>query len=69
MSAAAEKSCARCGKRPRTAAHAPFCSAGCKDRDLLAWLGEDYRLPVAEEEQPALDNGEGAAIDAASRPF
>jgi uncharacterized protein len=23
----------------------PFCSAGCKDRDLLQWLGEGYRLP------------------------
>ncbi|MBW6527337.1 DNA gyrase inhibitor YacG [Sphingomonas sp. RHCKR7] len=25
--------------------HAPFCSRGCKDRDLLRWLGEGYRLP------------------------
>jgi len=23
----------------------PFCSAGCKDRDLLQWLGEGYKLP------------------------
>ena len=23
----------------------PFCSRGCKDRDLLQWLGEGYRLP------------------------
>lgn len=23
----------------------PFCSRGCKDRDLLNWLGEGYRVP------------------------
>jgi endogenous inhibitor of DNA gyrase (YacG/DUF329 family) len=36
--------CPSCGK-PATAAHAPFCSQGCRDRDLLKWLGEGYRLP------------------------
>lgn len=38
------KKCPLCGK-PVTAEHAPFCSRGCKDRDLLKWLGEGYRLP------------------------
>ncbi len=23
----------------------PFCSAGCKDRDLLQWLGNGYKIP------------------------
>jgi endogenous inhibitor of DNA gyrase (YacG/DUF329 family) len=23
----------------------PFCSAGCKDRDLLQWLGDGYKIP------------------------
>lgn len=23
----------------------PFCSKGCRDRDLLKWLGEGYRVP------------------------
>ena len=23
----------------------PFCSQGCKDRDLLKWLDEGYRVP------------------------
>ena len=32
-------------EKPASAAHAPFCSAGCRDRDLLQWLGEGYRLP------------------------
>jgi endogenous inhibitor of DNA gyrase (YacG/DUF329 family) len=32
--------------------HAPFCSQGCKDRDLLRWLDEGYRIPgpVADEQ-------------------
>lgn len=38
------KSCALCGK-PASAAHKPFCSQGCRDRDLLNWLGEGYRVP------------------------
>ena len=36
--------CPICGKPPAPAA-APFCSRGCRDRDLLQWLGEGYRLP------------------------
>lgn len=46
-----------CGKPP-SGEHAPFCSRGCKDRDLLKWLGEGYRIagppaaPDASEEEP-----------------
>jgi endogenous inhibitor of DNA gyrase (YacG/DUF329 family) len=36
--------CPLCGKPP-SAAHAPFCSQGCRDRDLLNWLGDAYRVP------------------------
>jgi len=39
----AHKPCPYCGKPP-AAPHAPFCSQGCKDRDLLKWLSEDYRI-------------------------
>ena len=44
------KGCPLCGKPP-AGEHAPFCSRGCKDRDLLKWLGEGYRIagPPAEE--------------------
>ncbi|MDP8995202.1 MAG: DNA gyrase inhibitor YacG, partial [Pseudomonadota bacterium] len=37
--------------RPAAAEHAPFCSRGCRDRDLLNWLGDAYRVagPPAEE--------------------
>ena len=37
-------SCPICGK-PAEAPHKPFCSQGCKDRDLLNWLGDAYRVP------------------------
>lgn len=46
--------CPLCGK-PADAAHAPFCSRGCRDRDLLNWLGDAYRVPgpsAAEEPSP-----------------
>jgi len=39
-----DKGCPLCGK-PTSPDHAPFCSRGCKDRDLLKWLGEGYRIP------------------------
>ena len=44
------KTCPLCGE-PETPEHAPFCSRGCKDRDLLKWLGEGYRIagPPADE--------------------
>ncbi|MEO0500258.1 MAG: DNA gyrase inhibitor YacG [Pseudomonadota bacterium] len=49
--------CPLCGD-PVAPDHAPFCSRRCRDRDLLKWLGEDYRLPVAPEEAPPdLDGG------------
>lgn len=39
-------------KKALSAKFRPFCSAGCKDRDLLKWLGDGYRVagPPAEEE-------------------
>ncbi|TFI60124.1 DNA gyrase inhibitor YacG [Sphingomonas parva] len=36
--------CPLCGKPP-TQTHTPFCSQGCRDRDLLNWLGDSYRVP------------------------
>ena len=41
---AKSKGCPLCGK-PSNPDHAPFCSQGCKDRDLLKWLGDGYRIP------------------------
>jgi endogenous inhibitor of DNA gyrase (YacG/DUF329 family) len=37
--------------------HFPFCSARCKLIDLGRWLGEEYRLPDADEPtDPASDD-------------
>ena len=47
MSAKAKTAkCPLCGKH-EVAEHKPFCSKGCKDRDLLQWLGEGYRFKGA----------------------
>lgn len=40
----AAASCPVCGKPP-SAERTPFCSQGCRDRDLLNWLGDAYRVP------------------------
>jgi uncharacterized protein len=50
--------CPICGKPPH-AEFKPFCSRGCKDRDLLQWLGEGYRVagePVDPEQYSGLDS-------------
>jgi endogenous inhibitor of DNA gyrase (YacG/DUF329 family) len=47
-----------CGKPP-SKEHAPFCSRGCKDRDLLKWLGEGYKIPGPPADPQGLDSEEG----------
>jgi uncharacterized protein len=32
-------------RKPESPQHSPFCSQGCRDRDLLQWLDEGYRIP------------------------
>jgi hypothetical protein len=49
--------CPICGK-PESSEHAPFCSRGCKDRDLLKWLGEGYRIPGPAADPERVDTGE-----------
>ncbi len=54
------KRCALCGK-PASPEHAPFCSRGCRDRDLLKWLGDGYRIagpPAAESDLAGVDRGD-----------
>ena len=41
-------------RKPAVPAHAPFCSAACRDRDLLAWLDERYVVPG----RPAAEEGD-----------
>jgi uncharacterized protein len=49
------KKCPLCGK-PEHPEHAPFCSRGCKDRDLLKWLGEGYRIPGPAADPDRVDS-------------
>lgn len=52
--------CPLCGN-PVVQAFRPFCSRGCRDRDLLAWFGEKYRTPgrpADEEEDSAPPSGQ-----------
>ncbi|WHO38725.1 DNA gyrase inhibitor YacG [Sphingobium sp. AP49] len=43
--------CPVCGQRTQAEIR-PFCSTRCRDRDLLRWLGEGYRVagPPADED-------------------
>jgi endogenous inhibitor of DNA gyrase (YacG/DUF329 family) len=52
------KNCPLCGKPPAKD-HAPFCSRGCKDRDLLRWLDEGYKIPGPAAAPQGLDSDEG----------
>jgi hypothetical protein len=49
--------CPVCGK-PAVADHAPFCSRGCRDRDLLNWLGDAYRVPGTPVDEGLDSEGE-----------
>ncbi|URW74504.1 DNA gyrase inhibitor YacG [Sphingomonas donggukensis] len=50
-------------RAPAQAPHAPFCSQGCRDRDLLQWLGEGYRIPG-----PAADPFGDPGLDSPGTP-
>lgn len=57
--------CPSCGK-PASVAASPFCSPGCRDRDLLQWLGDGYRLPgppADEETSSGRDGAYGGGLD------
>jgi len=51
----ATKTCPVC-RKPEAPEHAPFCSRGCKDRDLLKWLGEGYRIPGPPADPARVDS-------------
>jgi len=52
------KKCPICGK-PELPEHAPFCGPRCKDRDLLKWLGEGYRIAGPPADPERVDSNEG----------
>ena len=41
--------CVYCRKAPAVPAFRPFCSEGCRARDLNAWLSDRYVLPAGSE--------------------
>ena len=47
--AAKVPACPNCG-RPRDPRFRPFCSARCRDSDLLRWFKGDYAIPATEIE-------------------
>ena len=49
--------CPLCGK-PSEARFRPFCSARCRDQDLLNWLGGRYAIPTQESEAGQEDGDE-----------
>lgn len=55
LPAAKLRRCPLCGKAA-SPDYRPFCSRGCRDRDLINWFGEDYRIPVS----PGADEGDDA---------
>jgi endogenous inhibitor of DNA gyrase (YacG/DUF329 family) len=44
-------------RKPVQPATKPFCSAACRDRDLLQWLGEGYRVEGAPADEAVQKNG------------
>ncbi|HKX21730.1 MAG TPA: DNA gyrase inhibitor YacG [Rhizorhapis sp.] len=45
-------------RKPQTPEFHPFCSRGCRDRDLLNWLGEGYKVPGPPTDEDRETNGE-----------
>ncbi len=50
--------CPVCG-RPRAERFRPFCSARCRDRDLLNWFNGRYAVPAQEIEPDDPDESAG----------
>ena len=49
--------CPVCGA-PSAPGFTPFCGQGCRDRDLLQWLGEGYRVPGRPLDDDEAENPE-----------
>ena len=60
-SPASPEPCPLCG-RASVLTHRPFCSRGCKDRDLINWLGDAYRVAGPPAGEEALDSEREAPL-------
>lgn len=50
-------------QEPTAPEHRPFCSRGCKDRDLLKWLDDGYRIPGPAVDPDLANSGVDKADD------
>jgi endogenous inhibitor of DNA gyrase (YacG/DUF329 family) len=61
MNVLKKQKCVLCGKDV-VYRYRPFCSANCKNIDLLNWVKGRYFIPVSKEEEekadPSQDEGE-----------
>lgn len=64
MRKSGKRTCPIC-RKATDPAYRPFCSKHCADIDLARWLGEEYRVPVVEEDESA---GESGQDDGDGRP-
>ncbi|MGD9811244.1 MAG: DNA gyrase inhibitor YacG [Sphingobium sp.] len=54
--------CPMC-KAPTAAEFRPFCSRGCRDRDLLGWLDEKYRIAGRSTNEDELAQSSDYGLD------
>lgn len=56
---------ARCPvcRKPPSPQDRPFCSRGCRDRDLLRWLDDGYRIPGPSADPDWPESGVDKADD------
>lgn len=50
-------------REPQANEFAPFCSRGCRDRDLLGWLGENYRIAGRSSNEDELQKSSDYGLD------
>lgn len=52
-------------KAPSVPEFRPFCSRGCRDRDLIGWMDEGYRIPArsSEEDELGTSSDQGGAYN------
>jgi len=58
--------CPLCGSAAE-ARFRPFCSQGCRDRDLLNWLGDAYRVPAGPAGEEPENGSDG--LDSEPRAY
>ncbi|MCW2367592.1 endogenous inhibitor of DNA gyrase (YacG/DUF329 family) [Sphingobium sp. B7D2B] len=50
-------------RQPSVQEFRPFCSRGCRDRDLIGWMDEGYRVPIRADDD---EDGEGGSAGPAN---